>query len=246
MKNLILLLTFCISLSGFAQQSNKLIRISDDIELVKISDNAYIHVSYRTTKDWGRMPANGLIYIDKKKAFLFDTPWDEAQTKVLITWIENSLKVKVVGFVPNHWHEDGMGGLAYLKSKKIKSYANQMTIDIAKEKGLPQPEIGFKDSLQLHLGKKKIICYYLGAAHSLDNIVVWLPSEQILFAGCVLKGLNFKNLGFTDDGDLNEYPNTLNRVLNKFKDAKIVIPGHGNYGGTELIQHNIKLSSNPH
>ena len=118
-----------------------------------------------------------------------------------------------------------------------------MTIDIAKEKGLPLPEIGFSDSLQLHLGKKEISCYYLGAAHTLDNIVIWLPSEQVLFAGCVLKGMKFKNLGFTGDGDIDEYPNTLKRVLNKFPNAKIVIPGHGRFGGIELIHHNIKLAN---
>jgi metallo-beta-lactamase class B len=51
-------------------------------------------------------------------------------------------------------------------------------------------------------------------------------------------------LGFIGDGDINEYPNTLNQILAKFSDAKIVIPGHGNYGGTELIHHNIKLTNN--
>ena len=112
---------------------------------------------------------------------------------------------------------------------------------IAKEKGFLAPETGFTDSIQLKLGIKKINCYYLGAAHSLDNIVIWLPSEQILFAGCLLKGMEFNNIGFTGDGDINEYPNTLNKVLAKFPNAKIVIPGHGKYGGIELIQYNIKL-----
>lgn len=118
-----------------------------------------------------------------------------------------------------------------------------MTIDIAKEKGLQTPEIGFSDSLKLRLGKKEIDCYYMGAAHALDNIVIWLPSEQLLFAGCVLKGMEYKNLGFTDDGDINEYPNTLKRILAKFPEARIVVPGHGNWGGIELIHHNLKLSS---
>jgi len=243
MKNLISLITICICLPGFAQQSNNIMHISDDIELVKISDNVYMHVSYKISEKWGRISANGLIYTAKEKAFIFDTPWNDTQTETLITWIGDSLKAKVFGFIPNHWHEDCMGGLACIQSKEIKSYANQMTIDIAKEKGLPVPEIGFSDSLRLHLGKNEICCYYLGAAHALDNIVVWLPSEKVLFAGCVLKGIEYKNLGFTGDGDINEYPNTLKKLLAKFPDARIVIPGHGNYGGIELIHHNIKLTN---
>ncbi len=241
MKNIILLITCFIYLSGFSQQPNNVSPISDDIELIKISDNVYIHVSYKISEKWGRISANGLIYTNKNKAFLFDTPWNDDQAERLISYIEDSLNIKVVGFVPNHWHEDCMGGITCILERKIKSYANQMTIDIAKEKGLPVPQIGFNDSIQLKLGKKKIYCYYPGAAHTLDNIVVWLPSEKLLFAGCVLKGFEYKNIGFTDDGDLKEYPTTLKRVQKKFPEAKIVVPGHGSYGGKELIQHNIDL-----
>lgn len=241
MKYLFLILTVCFCLSGFSQNANKAIHISDDIDIVKISDNVFMHVSYKLSEKWGRVSANGLLYIDKKKAFILDTPWNNEQTETLIKWIEDSLKTKVVGFVPNHWHEDCMGGLVFIKSKKIKSYANQMTIETAKEKELPSPEFGFIDSLHLRLGKKEIYCYYLGAAHSLDNIVIWLPKEQVLFAGCVLKGMDYKDIGFTGDGDINEYPNTLRKVLAKFPNAKIVIPGHGQYGGIELIHHNLKL-----
>lgn len=241
MKNIIFLITCCIYLSGFSQQPNNVFPISDDVELIKISDNVYIHVSYRVSEKWGRISANGLIYANKNKAFIFDTPWNDDQTKRLISYLEDSLSIKVVGFVPNHWHEDCIGGITCIHERKIKSYANKMTIDIAKENGLPVPQYAFNDSIQLKLGKKKIFCYYPGAAHSLDNIVVWLPAEQLLFAGCILKGFEYKNIGFTGDGDLKEYPNTLKQVQKKFPEAKIVVPGHGSYGGIELIQHNIKL-----
>ncbi len=80
--------------------------------------------------------SRGLKGKGHEKAFVFDTPWNDAQTGTLISYIEDSLKTKVVGFIPNHWHEDCMGGLACIKGKGIKSYANQMTIEIAKEKGL--------------------------------------------------------------------------------------------------------------
>lgn len=244
MKNLILIIAYCVCLPGFAQQSGEIIEISDNIEIQQISKNVYIHKSYKISEKWGRISANGLIYVSDNEAFILDTPWNDEQTEKLIRWIEDVLEVKVVGFIPSHWHEDCMGGLAYIHKRKIKSYAHQMTIDIAQEKVLPLPDIGFSDSLLLHQGNRKINCYYFGAAHSLDNIVVWLPSEQVLFAGCTLKGMEYNNLGFTGDGDINEYPNTLSQILAKFSDAKIVIPGHGNYGGTELIHHNIKLTNN--
>ena len=76
----------------------------------------------------------------------------------------------------------------------------------------------------------------------LDNIVVWIPSEQILFPGCMVKEIRSGNLGNTADGDVKAYPDTITKVLKKFPSAKIVIPGHGNYGGAELIKHTLDIT----
>jgi metallo-beta-lactamase class B len=92
-------------------------------------------------------------------------------------------------------------------------------------------------ALQLKLGDKVIRCYYPGAAHSLDNIVVWIPSEKILFPGCMVKSLNSTDLGNIADGDINAYPVTIEKVIKKFSTAEIVIPGHGQSGGLELLFH---------
>ena len=241
-KILVVLLTGLIQLSVFSQSDYKTIKVSKNIELIKISDKAYVHVSFMDMPNYGRISANGLILINGNEAFLFDSPWTDSITMDLFSWITDSMKLKIVGFIPNHWHVDCMGGLGFLQKQKIESYANQMTIDIAKSKNLPVPLHGFKDSLQLQLGDIMINCYYLGAAHSLDNIVVWIPEEQILFAGCMVKSLDSKNLGNTADGDVIAYPKTIDKLINKFPLAKIVIPGHGQFGGLDLIKHTRELT----
>jgi metallo-beta-lactamase class B len=240
-KILIVLFIGLIPLSGFTQTNYKRIKVSNDIDLIKISDHVYVHISYAELPDFGRFPSNGMIYINEGKAFLFDTPVTDSLTKILVSWIIDSMKLKIVGFVPNHWHNDCMGGLRYLQSLGIESYANQMTIEMAKIKGLPIPTYGFKDSLTLSLGDKVINCYYLGAGHTLDNIVVWIPSENTLFGGCMVKEFNSEELGNIVDADLNEWPKTIDKVIDKFKTAKIVIPGHGQFGGLELLQHTREL-----
>ena len=228
MKKLILgLFAALLQIAVFSQSSAKTIKISKDIELIKISDNAYVHVSYAVLPKFGRFPSNGLIFINGSEAFLFDTPATDSLTMDLVSWITSSMKLKIAGFIPNHWHSDCMGGLGFLHKQHIKSYANQRTIDIAKANGLPVPQNGFNDSLQLKLGDKRICCYYLGAAHTLDNIVVWIPSEQILFAGCMVKSMNSTDLGNLADGDLKAYPITIDKLIEKFPTAKIVIPGSG-------------------
>jgi metallo-beta-lactamase class B len=241
-KMIVLLIAGLIQLNGFSQAQYKRIRVSKDIELVKLSENAYVHVSYSELPKFGRISSNGLIYINNGEAFLFDTPMTDSLTQSLFLWLKDSMNLKIVGFVPNHWHADCMGGLEFLQKQKIESYANQMTIDIAKIKKLPVPMHGFKDSLQLQLGNKMIQCYYLGAAHTMDNIVVWIPSEQILFAGCMVKSAHSKDLGNTVDGDLIAYPKTMDRLIKKFPMAKIVIPGHGESGGFDLIKYTKELT----
>jgi metallo-beta-lactamase class B len=242
-KALFLLFLALTYMPGICQINHEIIKISKDLELIKISENAYVHVSYTHLPKYGRISANGLIFINKSDAFLFDTPWNDSLTMVLVSYLKDQMNLKIAGFIPNHWHEDCMGGLGYLQSMKIESYANQKTIDIAREKHLPIPDHSFKDSLKLYLGDKVINCYFPGPAHSLDNIVVWIPSEKILFPGCMVKSLNSVDLGNTADGDLKAYPTTIDRLIKKFKDAEIVIPGHGEIGGLDLLIHTRGLST---
>ena len=148
MKNYIL--SIAVVLSTFSlcfAQKKETIRLSEDISLVKLTDKVYQHVSAFQTEEWGKIKANGVLLIDKGKALMLDTPWNNEQTEKLYTWLADSMNVKVTAIIPNHWHGDCMGGLTYLHSKGVKSYANQMTIDIAREKGLPVPQQGFKDTL---------------------------------------------------------------------------------------------------
>jgi metallo-beta-lactamase class B len=225
----------------FCQTPGESFWISKDLELIRISGNAYIHVSYSDVPGYGRVAANGLIFINKDKAFLFDTPWTDSLTEALVTYMKDKMGLELSGFIPNHWHADCMGGLRYLLSLKIPSYANQKTIDIARSKNLPVPVQGFKDSIRLYLDDKVISCYFLGAAHSLDNVVAWIPSEKILFPGCMVKSLTSRDLGNIADGDILAYPRTIDKVIEKFGNARIVIPGHGQYGGMYLLMHTRQL-----
>jgi len=237
----IIIISGFIQCNEYSQTGYKKIRVSKDIELIKLSENAFVHVSYSYLPEFGRFPSNGLIFINGSEAFLFDTPVSDSLTSDLVSWLKDSMNLKIMGFVPNHWHNDCMGGLGYLQNHGIESYANQITIDIARTKLLPVPEHGFMDSLQLQLGDKLIKCYFFGAAHTSDNIVTWIPSERILFAGCMIRSADSEDLGNTADGDLNSYPATVDRLINRFSFAKIVIPGHGQFGGPELLKHTKEL-----
>jgi metallo-beta-lactamase class B len=227
----------CLTVPSCSQWTFQHIKVSKDIDIIQLSKNSYIHVSYSQVPGFGRTSSNGFIYTNNGEALLFDTPMDDSLTAQLVTWITHSLKVRIVGFVPNHWHVDCMGGLNYLNRVGIPSYAHEKTIAIAKSKNLPIPQHGFVDSLALHLGNQTVICKYYGPAHTSDNIVTWIPSEKILFAGCMVKELNSGILGNLADADLSEWPKTITRVIADYSSASIVIPGHGACGSQELLTH---------
>jgi metallo-beta-lactamase class B len=144
LKNL--LLFTCLFLSTtfvFAKNKYKVVKITDKLQLIKISENAYVHVSYMNDNT----PCNGLLLVDNGKAFLLDTPKEVADTKLLLAFIKDSLKLQVTGFITNDWHSDSMGGIGAVNDAGIPSYASEMTIEIAKTKNIPYPANGFKDSL---------------------------------------------------------------------------------------------------
>lgn len=226
--------------ASFAQR--EIVRISADLHLVKLSEHAYVHVSYTEMTEYGRVGSNGLILVSNGDAILFDSPASDLLTGQLVSWIHDRMCARLVAFVPNHWHSDCMGGLGFLDSIGIESYAGSRTIQLAREKGLPIPTHAFLDSLSMELNGIEIECFYPGAAHTLDNIVVWIPSEKILFAGCMVKSIDSKTLGNIADGDLKSYEATIRRVMKRYPDAKIVIPGHGAFGGRELLEHTIELA----
>ena len=224
-------------------QETKTWHVTKDLQLIQLTGQSYIHVSWSETPGYGRYSSNGMIYTDGREALLLDTPVSDEMTQALVRFLEDSLSIKITGFIPNHWHEDCMGGLAYLQSRGIPAFAYHRTCDQAKAHDLPVPDLCFTDRMIIPLGDLEVICDYPGPAHTLDNIVVWIPSEKILFAGCMVKSIDSRNLGNTSDGDTVNYASTIRNVIKKYGDAVYVIPGHGKWGGHELLSHTLELAT---
>lgn len=217
------------------------IRISGDVFVQPIADGVWMHTTYRDLADYGRVGANGLVVIDGDKAALIDLPWTDEQTGVLFDWIANNRGAVVKTVIPTHFHEDCMGGLAEAHRRGTQSYGLNKTIRIAREKGLPVPQISYQMRTMIRCGRTVVLATYHGSGHTTDNVVAWLPQKGILFGGCLIKSLDAQSLGNTADGDVQAYPATLQKVLAAYGHAQIVVPGHGDWGGPELIEHTLKL-----
>lgn len=236
---LILLPLIFIQYKFAVAQSNVEIALGDDLQLIKVCENVYVHRSYKAYP-MGRFGSNGLVYVEDDKAIMIDTPVTDSLTALLINWF-GSRGITFTAAIPAHWHDDCLGGLKTVHAAGIYSYGLNATIELAKQNNYIPPQIGFNDSLIVKLYKKKIVCNYLGAGHTIDNIVIWIPDEKILFGGCTVKALSARGLGNTADADLAEWPRTILKIKETYPEANIIVPGHGTPGGFELLDYTHEL-----
>lgn len=236
----IFLFSFTILNASAQDFKPKVVYQSDDLIVTQISANSYQHTSYLQTQDFGNVPCNGLIVTNSKEAIIFDTPTRDKSADELIKWIKGTLHYSINAIIPTHFHDDCLGGLKAFHDHKIPSYANVKTIALAKENKYAVPENGFKDSLILKVGSKNIIARYFGEGHTRDNVVGYFPSEHIMFGGCLIKELEATK-GYLGDANVEAWSATVEKVKKAYPDVKIVIPGHGEPGGSQLLDYTIKL-----
>lgn len=236
-----------ISLIGFISliaQTNEKIVIDNDIQLIRLQDSIFVHVTWHKLEQYGRFPSNGLIMIKNGQALVVDTPMDNDKTERLAKFLKDLFAADLTKLIVGHFHDDCMGGLEYLQSIGVESIANSMTVDKCKEIGLPIPSTPFADSLTFYFNGEQIVCRYFGAGHSFDNITVWIPGKKILFGGCLIKSSDSRGLGNLSDAVVADWDFTIKKLMNEYSDIETVIPGHGDFGGIELLTHTIELVEN--
>ena len=213
---------------------------SEGLIITQISDNAFVHTSFLQTNDFGNVPCNGMIVRDSNEVVVFDTPTNDKSAEDLINVIKEKLNCKINAIVPTHFHDDCLGGLSSFHKLDIPSFGNVSTIELAKKNNFIVPQNGFKDSLKLHLGNTFAVVTYFGEGHTKDNVVGYFPTEHILFGGCLIKELQATK-GYLGDANIGEWSSTVEKVKQQYPNVKIVIPGHGKIGGSDLLDYTIKL-----
>ena len=244
MRSLLVLCVLCPFIwRPFVVHAQEKVNINDSLWVLKIKPNILQHVTKQYYPAFGRFTSNGLIYINENQAIFFDTPYSIFQSEQLLSWFASTYpRVKIVGIVVNHFHEDALGGLAAFYAKNISSYAHRLTPSLLKDReDAVMPSHTFEDELELKVGSSVVINYYFGAAHAPDNIVSYVLDEKVLFGGCMVKALNASK-GNLADADVKQWPVTVAKVRQRL-DIEFVIPGHGDSGGVELLDYTINLFS---
>jgi len=238
-----LLFSLVIVLLSVAHVSAKsdTIYVNEDIQLIHLQDSVFVHVSWINSERYGRISCNGMIIVRQGEAVMVDTPMNNEQTRQIYEYLEQTWGVTITRHIAGHFHVDCIGGLPYLQDKGVKSIACRLTVNKCKEENLPVPSIVFEAEYDFTFNGLPIECRYYGGAHSFDNITVWLPRQQILFGGCMVKSARSKGLGNLSDAVLDEWDVTLEKIQYAYPNIQKVITGHGSIGGSELLHHTIGL-----
>lgn len=213
-----------------------------NLVLVRLSDNSYQHISFMNTNNFGRVNCNGMLVLNQGQAVIFDTPADKESSEELIRYVPGKLESKIIAIIPTHFHEDCVAGMEVFTKNNIQAFASNRTIQLLKNKGNRYADTmkGFDDSLTLNLGSKKVIAKYFGEGHTKDNVVGYFPGDNVMFGGCLIKELDASK-GNLEDANTKEWSSTLGTLKRGFPDTKIVIPGHGKSGGTDLLDYTESL-----
>ncbi|WP_299209461.1 subclass B1 metallo-beta-lactamase [uncultured Dokdonia sp.] len=209
------------------------------LEIVKLSENKYQHISYLKLKQSDFYPCNGYVYISNGEAIIFDSPVDEVSASQLIKFLQKELNVKIVGVVVNHSHTDAAGGLKAFAKANIPSYASSKTAQIlAKDsKVITYP---FETKQEIKVGNTTVENTYFGPAHTQDNIVSYIQEEHILYGGCMIKSLHASQ-GNIKDADTQVWSKTVKKVKEAYPEVQTIIPGHGGKGDISLLDYTIEL-----
>ncbi|WP_116107214.1 subclass B1 metallo-beta-lactamase [Lewinella sp. IMCC34191] len=242
MKYPLALLLFALLLRCAPTPSASAGYATENLRVDRVTDRTYVHVTYLDTDDFGRVPCNGLIVVEDGEAIVYDSPATDAAATELIDYISETLDAEVKAVVATHFHVDCLGGFAAFRERDIPTYATEETARLAREQGFPAPLRTFDESLELNAGKLATVTVFTGPGHTRDNVVGYVPREEVLFGGCLVKAMG-AGKGNLADADTSEWANTIVRLSEEFPRARYVVPGHGAVGGPELLDYTRRMFS---
>ena len=163
----------------------------------------------------------------------------------LIAEIGKVTKQKVVVVIVSHYHADHIYGLQEFKKIGAKIYAqgegrNYLSSEIAKQRliasridfapwvnantQLISADVWIDKQSKLNIGGVEFLISRVGPAHAPEDLMVYVPSEKVLFAGdLVFRG----RIPFVGNADSKGWLIALDEIAKL--NPNVVIPGHGGF-----------------
>lgn len=217
--------------------------LGDDLVLRELEPGLLLHVSAYTFPDGPTYTSNGLLLRESDGWVMIDTAWGDEPTARLIEFAREELGAPIVRAIATHWHADRAGGAGALAANGIPLLITERTRSEGVAHGLDLPAAAWDLATPgsfVKVGDCEV--FYPGPAHSPDNIVVWIERYGVLSGGCAVRSADSVVLGNLSDADVPSWPASIERVMERYGTARIVVPGHGDLGDASLLSVTHRLA----
>lgn len=213
------------------------------VTLSKLAEGIWVHTTNYTLPGQNPIPSNGLIILDGEDVILVDGAWGELATISLLEKVKAETGKAATKMIVTHHHADRTAGVDAAEWQGIEVFTHPDTPVLAARNGWPAPNTSVaalkEPKSRISVGNVEVA--YPGHGHASDNLVVYVPSANVLYGGCAVRGAGVKTLGNTSDADLEKWRDSLTWVKATYPKAQIVVPGHGKGANLSLIDATIAL-----
>ena len=176
---------------------------------------------------------NSGILASDSLVIVIDTKMDDA-AKDLHEKAKQIAGTKPILVINTHIHPDHTGGNKYFKGSTIIAGGNYSKEHWIKEDGEESlPTQWLKDRMNIPMGEDTVtVLNFSKNAHTESDVFVYLHKRKLLFGGDVI--LNKQNAIIMGKADPEGFLEAFDYLTKEF-DIQHVVPGHGPFGGKEVI-----------
>ena len=213
------------------------------ITLSKIADNVWVHTSNYRIPGQAPIPVNGLVIVDGEDVILADAAWGELATVSLMETVKDEIGKPVTKLITTHYHADRTMGVDAAEREGVQVFTHPDTPALAAANGWPVPNTSVSTLREAKSRTKvgNVEIAYPGHGHTGDNLVVYVPSANVLYGACLVRGAETTNLGNTSDADLKKWAESLAWTKATYPDTQLVVPGHGKGADLTLIDRTLQM-----
>jgi glyoxylase-like metal-dependent hydrolase (beta-lactamase superfamily II) len=223
-----------------------------EVKAIQVAPNTYFvqGIPEMGSKQNQNFISNAGFVVTPKGVVVIDALGSPVLAQKLIQEIRRITKQKIVAVVLTHYHADHVYGLQEFKRLGATIYAqreglNYLASETAKQRliasrtdfapwvnentRLVPADVWIDQSKTITVGGVEFRIGRVGPAHAPEDLIVFVPSESVLFAGdLIFQG----RIPFVGNADSRGWMSALDEIQ-KLK-PKIVVPGHGTYSTNVL------------
>jgi glyoxylase-like metal-dependent hydrolase (beta-lactamase superfamily II) len=231
---------FCASPRARAQAPQPLV---SETTLKKVSDHVYELVGF---------PNIGIV-VGTRATLVIDTGLGARNGATVVRVVQTLAKSPILYLTTTHFHPEHAGGLQAFppntvlirntaqqeelvkRGEQMMDYFRNMSAqnkDLLQDVQLRPPDILFDTDLKLDLGGVTARLFWLGAAHTKGDELIFIEEDSVLFPGDIVQDKLIPNLS-NDDASAKSWIADLDKLVPLH--PRLIVPDHGASGDASLI-----------